>query len=286
MFFINPIKNNAHLILENLITSDEDSVNYAWIQSSTGLSPQDINDAVNYLNDIGAVSASHTFGTAPFDFSNVFLESKGKFLFHELNEGKGTNEKHAQKRTLPDKPLNPVGSPFGFSEQDWVEVVVRKSDSSRLYVVLGMQFVSNVYNTEELTENLRSFVQTAVDQYNSTFNTKIELDFKALGAGLGEHLFNQIARDIISADIAFFETSDLNPNVMIEMGVALTWGTSVIPIKEKTAERPPSDISGQTWVNYSDSCKKFDERDFTKRLVVTIKRVIERKGSHNYFKSV
>jgi len=42
-----------------------------------------------------------------------------------------------------------------------------------------------------------------------------------LSAGYGRHLFNEIASDIISADIAVFEASDLNANVMIEIGVAL-----------------------------------------------------------------
>lgn len=56
------------------------------------------------------------------------------------------------------------------------------------------------------------------------------------------HLFNQIARDIIASDIAVFETSDLNSNVMIEMGVAPTWGTRVHPIRRHDAPPPPSDI--------------------------------------------
>jgi hypothetical protein len=78
----------------------------------------------------------------------------------------------------------------------------------------------------------------------------VSLDFRVLGAGYGGHLFNQIARDIISSDIAVFETSDLNSNVMIEVGVALTWGTRVLPIRRQDAPRPPSDISGQTWATY------------------------------------
>jgi predicted nucleotide-binding protein len=66
-------------------------------------------------------------------------------------------------------------------------------------------------------------------------------------------LFNEIARDIISSDIAVFETSDLNPNVMLEMGVALTWDVRVLPIKKEGQPKPPSDISGQTYADYRDS---------------------------------
>jgi hypothetical protein len=56
----------------------------------------------------------------------------------------------------------------------------------------------------------------------------------------GEYLFNEIARDIISADIAVFDTSGLTPNVMLEMGVALTSGTRVPPILTEPALRRPA----------------------------------------------
>lgn len=54
--------------------------------------------------------------------------------------------------------------------------------------------------------------------------------FTASGRDMASTSFNEIARDVISADIAVFETSDQNSNVMIEMGVALTWGRRVLPI--------------------------------------------------------
>ena len=47
--------------------------------------------------------------------------------------------------------------------------------------------------------------------------SRVDLIFKTLSAGYGEHLFNNISSDIISADIAVFEASNLNPNVMIEI---------------------------------------------------------------------
>jgi hypothetical protein len=51
-------------------------------------------------------------------------------------------------------------------------------------------------------------------------------------------------------DIAVFDVSDLNPNVMIEIGVALTWGIRMLLIRENGSPTPPSDISGQTWAKY------------------------------------
>ena len=99
-----------------------------------------------------------------------------------------------------------------------------------------------------------------------------------MGAGYGEHLFNRIARDIIAADIAIFDTSDKNPNVMIEMGVALTWGIRVIPIREEAAPDLPSDISGQTWIKYRNSMDIVLDDQFDRKLSELVKRAIRKKN--------
>ena len=83
--------------------------------------------------------------------------------------------------------------------------------------------------------------------------SKVDLVFKTLAAGYGGHIFNDISCDIISADIAVFEASDLSPNVMIEIGVALTWGVRMLPIRERQSPKPPSDIYGHTWAEYSNN---------------------------------
>lgn len=103
------------------------------------------------------------------------------------------------------------------------------------------------------------------------------LRHRALTAGYGEHLFNEIARDIISSDIAVFETSDLNPNVMLEMGVALTWGVRVLPIKLEQCEKPPSDFSGQTWADYRDDATAFVYPEHHQKLVIMIERALQKK---------
>ena len=93
-------------------------------------------------------------------------------------------------------------------------------------------------------------------------------------------MFNEIARNIIGADIAVFETSDLNPNVMLEMGVALTWGVRVLPIKKRDAPKLPSDISGQTWIDYEDSAARLTDDKFDRKLLKMIERImaIKRKN--------
>ena len=59
------------------------------------------------------------------------------------------------------------------------------------------------------------FLKAVNDYDNEPGSLPIRLNFQALAAGYGEHLFNKIARDIIGADIAVFETFNLNPNVML-----------------------------------------------------------------------
>jgi hypothetical protein len=118
----------------------------------------------------------------------------------------------------------------------------------------------------------------AVTRHNARPGTiDIQLRFKSLVAGYGEHLFNQIARDIIGADIAVFETSDQNANVMLEMGVALTWGVRVLPIKLQERPKPPSDVSGQTYADYRDNAASFLDPDHAEKLEQMISRALRKK---------
>lgn len=161
---------------------------------------------------------------------------------------------------------------------------MKKMDAQNLYVVLGMQFNSNYYVTNKIISNLNLLFLSATKNYNERNldrGHEIKLHFEPLAAGLGGHLFNGIVRNIIAADIAIFETSDQNPNVMIEMGIALTWGVKVIPLKKKGCPRLPSDISGQTWIEYLSSASKIIDGQFIKKLgdmidiIITVKKKLQ-----------
>lgn len=183
-----------------------------------------------------------------------------------------------QKKEMEKRPPTPIGSPYGFNDEDWLIVAARKEKADTLYAILGFQFQSKYYESEQLKSNVRDMFAETIKEYSSLPGTMpLALDFRPLAAGYGEHLFNEIARDIISADIAVFETSDLNPNVLLEMGVALTWGVMVLPIKTEGAQRPPSDISGQTWANYRDHAFEFLDPDHKRKLLCMVKRAISKK---------
>ena len=123
--------------------------------------------------------------------------------------------------------------------------------------------------------------EETVEEFNERrrLGGPIKLKFAVLGAGYGEHLFNQIARDIISSDIAVFETSELNPNVMLEFGVALTWGVRVLPIKLKDQPKPPSDVSGQTWADHEGSAEIFADPDHRSKLLAMVERAVQKKSA-------
>ena len=259
-----------------MVESEEEEFENSWFSTVTNYSTQEINNAIEYLSDLGAVELIRTFGTAPYSFNTVFLQSRGRYLYHEIeekNQNLQTNE-----TSLPQRPFNPIGSPYGFKEYDWETVSLHKEDKNKLYVVIGFQFESKFYDTDMLLKNVKNHFQKAVSEYNKRNNSNITLIFEKLGAGYGEHLFNEIARNIIGSDIAVFETSDLNPNVMIELGVALTWGVRVLPLRESTCPKPPSDISGQTWIEHQKSTEKIIDADFEKRLLKMIERTIAQKG--------
>ncbi|MGC1927711.1 MAG: hypothetical protein WA667_01945 [Candidatus Nitrosopolaris sp.] len=63
---------------------------------------------------------------------------------------------------------------------------------------------------------------------------------------------------------------------MIEIGVALTWGVRLLPIREREAPKPPSDISGQTWAEYIRDRLEFSP-GHTQRLLSMVEFAIMKK---------
>lgn len=274
----NPIEKNAIKILSECVERNLDWVQSESIKDLTSLSPEEINDAVDFLESLGAIRVERAIGTAPYKFVMIGIEGRGRYLYHEIQERLAEKSKgETDIKTLPDRPLNPVGSPFGFTEHDWETVALQKGDKTTLYVVMGLQFKSDFYDTDILVNTMEEYFQQALDLYNSKHEEKVKLKFDKLEAGYGGHLFNTIAANIIGSDIAIFDTSNNNPNVMIELGVSLTWGIRVLPIREGTNPDTPSDISGQTWIKYEESGRKILDEHFPKKLELMIARAIASK---------
>ncbi len=275
------VEENAARVLEELYraafgSSNNPQLDGKSLQELTKLTPQEINDAVSILLDATYVEWDQEFGTAPYDFSCVWITPRGKIEYEQAE--KEYQQGLSTAKTMIYEPAVPVGSPYGFKDEDWEIVADKKSRGNTLSVVFGYQFKSSYYDTEKLKNNLENSFKRAVSEYNSLRNAiSVVLDFRPLAAGYGAHLFNEICRDIISADIAVFDTSDLNPNVMLEMGVALTWGIRVLPIKMKDCPTPPSDISGHTWADYEDSGNAFSDNNHSEKMLRMVERAARKK---------
>ena len=282
------IDKDAVAILEILANAPRDQhLKGEEIAGQAELDPGRVNDAVAILVHSGWVEWIRWMGTAPFDFGQVTITSRGRYEAQRLASITEEPTPRAQPPAvrLPDNrtstllPPSPVGSPFGFTDEHWEIVAERKSHQDMLYTVLGHQFSSEFFETSRLRDNVEAMLEHAVNAHNKdTRGPTVTLEHKGLVAGYGEHLFNEIARDIIGADIALFETSDLNPNVMLEMGVALTWGCRVLPIKLEGRSKPPSDVSGQTWADYRDSAAEFVDSDHEVKLIGMIRQAVRKKG--------
>jgi hypothetical protein len=255
-----------------------EEVTGAQLQDALELSPERINDAIALLEINGYAEVEKFLGTAPFDFGMALATPLGR-LEHQ-RAALPTEAGTAETGGLPRLAV-PIGSPYGFQEEDWEYVESERGRVDVLKVVLGYQFESNHYKSDELHQMLERDFLAAVQMYNATGGHElVALELSPLSAGYGEHLFNEIAREVISADIAVFETSDLNPNVMLELGVALTWGVRVLRIKLKERPRPPSDISGQTWADYqSGNAYVFVDPNHQQKLHAMVRRVMTRKAA-------
>lgn len=270
---MNNIEASAQSVLIDLAGNNIESIWNKDLAERSKLEPQILNDSISYLKDIGAISTDNFLGTHPYTFGIVNVLPRGRYIYNEIiDEQKRTRDENA----MPKRQTNPVGSPYGFTEDDWEYVELKRRQANIIYIIFGYQFESRYYDTSRLIQNIKSKIESINAKINNTSTQKIEVVFKSLSAGYGEHLFNSIAREIISADIAIFETSDGNPNVMIELGVALTWGIKVLPIRNKVSMKPPSDISGQTWVEYTESGTEFCDPEFDVKLEVLMNRIIRK----------
>ncbi len=276
------IEENATTILRTLAEQPRDRVDSPELSGAklvelTGLSVSEINDAVTILVETGFAEWSQALGTGPYDFYSVWITPRGRYEYERLIRQPAQGDVGVDRHIA--RPPSLVGSPYGFSDEDWEIVSERKARTDTLYVVMGYQFRSEYYESDELARNAQAMLLGAVNEYNRLPGSfQVQLDFHPLAAGYGEHLFNEIARDIIGSDIAVFETSDLNPNVMLELGVALTWDVRVLPIKVEGRPKPPSDISGQTWADYQDSGRVFTDPDHSRKLVRMVERAVRKKG--------
>jgi hypothetical protein len=81
---MNPIKDNGIKILVHMIDTEQQRAGGDMIKEWFDLSPQEINDAVEYLKSLKFVDVLTAIGTAPYNFLNIKVTSKGRIYYHDL----------------------------------------------------------------------------------------------------------------------------------------------------------------------------------------------------------
>lgn len=259
------------------------------LSKMSALSPEELSDAVDLLESNGFLSVQRYLGTHPYTFGEIAFTARGRASAKDLKnqlaaqsvQAKMVAEKYTRDQTeeAPIAKLNlfPTGSPFGFNDDDWDTVKLRRDEINKLIVVFGHQWSSKYFDSEKLRNSIEVMFQKSIDGLDKDKFPSIILEYHPLQGGYGGHVFNQIARDIISADIAVFDVSDHNPNVMIELGVALTWGVRTLPIMDITSPHLPSDISGIHWAKYTDNGLTWTDSEHYKKLQVMVASAIANK---------
>jgi hypothetical protein len=130
---MNPIEQNALYILKILVENDIKRTSGKIIKEETDFDSESINDAIDYLEDLNAIDVLRAMGTTPYNFYNIKVTSRGRYLYHEIFSdqsgsiiGKMPANEEKLTKSLPERPLNPVGSPYGFTDEDWESVALKK----------------------------------------------------------------------------------------------------------------------------------------------------------------
>ena len=116
--------------------------------------------------------------------------------------------------------------------------------NKEIKIFVGYEFSSRSKSYER-TE-LESMIENSVDSVKTDIrNVDLVLDYNP--SKYGESLLKEIVGKIKNCDIAIFEISDNNPNVMFELGVAYGIGKYAIILKSRKTKKKspiPSDLGG------------------------------------------
>jgi len=152
----------------------------------------------------------------------------------------------------------------------------------KLKVFVGYQINSEYHDTKELKETIFKVKKNIEEEFSN-----IELDIKFGEFGAGKVLFNEVLNAIKECEIAIFDISENNPNVLIEVGMAYGNNKQVVLLKNELSKerfRVPTDISAFVYVPYRDKKAIYEIRDEIANSISTYLK--ESSKSLLYFKSL
>lgn len=100
---MNPIEINSNKILKVLFENNPNKdIQFLGdnINQLTGIEPNDINDAIDYLDKLGLLDRLDYMGTSPYLFGEISLNSSGNFQYHEMNKTKNQSKKNSTMKVF------------------------------------------------------------------------------------------------------------------------------------------------------------------------------------------
>lgn len=116
-------------------------------------------------------------------------------------------------------------------------------------VFLAYQFSSDYYRGFDLLSSVRLGVESANQEAKKS---GLSVSFKQVSRNEGFHIWCEICEGIINSSVCIFEISDNNPNVYLELGLAIAHGKEIVLVRNRTSGDVPSDLAGIKYVSYSN----------------------------------
>ena len=169
------IDKDAVAILEILANAPRDQhFKGEEIAGQAELDPGRVNDAVAILVDSGYAEWTRWMGTAPFDFGQVTITSRGRYEAQRRRfcHGRAYSPRSAARGSSSRCSSEHIASPITSRLAVWIHrrrlgtAAERRSRRDRLYTVPGHQFSSEFFETPRLRENVAGMLERAVNAYN------------------------------------------------------------------------------------------------------------------------
>jgi len=127
----------------------------------------------------------------------------------------------------------------------------RNGNRQSIRIFFGYQLVSQFHSESDIRKCARLLVRTLSDR-----NVRATVTFGRFPAG--ENLWDAIRDAIGRCDVALFDISENNPNVVLEAGLALGSSKRIIMLKSRESDeqfKRPSDLVGYVYVPYRSSAE-------------------------------
>jgi len=146
-------------------------------------------------------------------------------------------------------------------------------------ITLCYQFESTYYNKGQL----KSCILRATEEAEEIISDNVNIVFEDIeNANLGNMVHENVSNSIRKSHIVIFELSDVNPNVLYELGIANGLKKPIIIIREEDSqEELPSDINQLIYLTYRK--EKLD--NFHHELAATIVKIYDSYDETSFISS-